>query len=101
MSASLGWVTIGCIIAAGFCGLASTLVWYEIIAQIQDSGSQLKFSWWGRPSWGEIGLVFRTHCQHFPSSSLRKIWIALIVLPLALMFIAIGIVLTHPGPPSR
>jgi hypothetical protein len=94
-------VLVACLVSMSICGLASSLVFIEIIDQVNRAEVAPEISEWGRKSIWEMMRINRLHRQLFPSSQLRKISAALMCLGLAALFVLVSLAITHPGPPSR
>jgi hypothetical protein len=86
-------VIVACIVSMSICGLAGSLVFIEIIGQVNKAKVAPEISEWGRKSIWEMRRINRMHRQLFPTSQLRLGFAALLVL--------VSLAITHPGPPSR
>jgi hypothetical protein len=82
------------------CGLGSSLVFIEIIGQVNKAKAASEISEWGRKSIWEMRRINRMHQQLFPASALRKICVALMCLGFAALIVLVSLAITHPGPPS-
>jgi hypothetical protein len=92
---------VACLLSIPICGLVSSLVFIEIISQVNKAKVAPEISELKRTSIWEMTRVNRLHRQLFPSSKLRKISAALMLLGIAAFFVLISLAITHPGPPSR
>jgi hypothetical protein len=94
-------VIVACIVSMSICGLAGSLVFIEIIGQVNKAKVAPEISEWGRKSIWEMRRINRMHRQLFPTSQLRKINVALMCLGFAALLVLVSLAITHPGPPSR
>jgi hypothetical protein len=94
-------VIVICIVSMSICGLASSLVFIEIIGQVNKAKVAPEISEWGRKSIWEMRRINRIHRQLFPASALRKVSVALMCLGFAALIVLVSLAITHPGPPSR
>ena len=96
-----GFALCFCIAIVAISGLTNMFAYFEMIAQIQVRDRAFEVALWGRPSWGELTRVHRTHRLYFPSSRLRTIYWVSQAGVLCPFLVAILLVLNHPGSPSR
>jgi len=64
---------IGCIALMSICLLICTLIYVEIIGQVNATKVVQEIPEWGRKSFPEMKRIFQMHRKVFPSSKLRVI----------------------------
>ena len=94
-------VIVVCLICLVICGPAQAIIWYALIADLNDVRKTPQLPLWGRASWSQTREVLKLHRSLLPNSHLRKFGYAAIVGALLSMLVMIGIATTHPGPSSR
>jgi hypothetical protein len=55
------------------CGPAQAIIWYALIADLNDAGNMPALPLWGRASWSQTREVLRRHRLAYPNSMLRRL----------------------------